>query len=68
VATAALGAAFRHPDVLEVLATVHPANAASVRVLEKCGMAFQRALPERARLLYRAARPGAAAATRAGSD
>jgi RimJ/RimL family protein N-acetyltransferase len=62
VARGALAAAFRHPQVREVLATVHPANAASVRVLEKCGLTYQRSLPERDRLLYRAARPVAAAA------
>ena len=63
VARGALAAVFRHPQVREVLATVHPANAASVRVLEKCGMTRQGSLPERDRLLYRAARPAPATAS-----
>jgi hypothetical protein len=36
-----------------VLATVHPANAASVRVLEQCGMVLQAHLPDKNRRLYR---------------
>jgi ribosomal-protein-alanine N-acetyltransferase len=67
VARGALAAAFRHPQVREVLATVHPANAASVRVLEKCGLTYERYLPERDRRLYRAARPMPAAAHGAGA-
>jgi RimJ/RimL family protein N-acetyltransferase len=66
VAREALAAAFRHLQVPEVLATVHPANAASVRVLEKCGMTLQRSLPEQDRLLYGAARPTAAGASNSG--
>jgi RimJ/RimL family protein N-acetyltransferase len=66
VARGALVAAFRHPQVAEVLATVHPANVASVRVLEKCGLTLQRSLPEQARLLYGAARPAAAGASNSG--
>ena len=36
-----------------VYATVKPANAASVHVLEKCGLTLQEYLPEKDRLLYR---------------
>jgi RimJ/RimL family protein N-acetyltransferase len=43
-----------------VYATVHPANLASIRVLEKCGLTHERHLPERNRLLVSLARPPAA--------
>ena len=57
LARAALTAAFAHPQVGSVFATVQPANTASVRVLEKCGLALQEYLPEKDRLLYRIDRP-----------
>lgn len=57
LARAALAAAFAHPQVSTVFATVKPANAASVRVLEKCGLTLQQYLPEKDRLLYRLDRP-----------
>ncbi len=57
-ARAALAAAWQHSQIDGVHATVHPANAASIRVLEKCGMTRERYLPAANRLLYakRAAR------------
>jgi RimJ/RimL family protein N-acetyltransferase len=57
VARAALAAAFAHPQVGTVFATVKPANTASVRVLEKCSLTLQKYLPEKDRLLYRVERP-----------
>jgi RimJ/RimL family protein N-acetyltransferase len=53
LARAALAEAFTHPEIDHVLATVHPANTASVRVLEKCGMVLRGHVPDKNRLLYR---------------
>jgi [ribosomal protein S5]-alanine N-acetyltransferase len=57
LARAAVATAFGHPAITTIWATVHPANAASLRVLEKCGLTYERALPEHNRLLYRIERP-----------
>jgi RimJ/RimL family protein N-acetyltransferase len=56
-ASAALVTALRHPQVASVYATAKPANVASVRVLEKCGMWLVEYLPEKDRLLFRIDRP-----------
>ncbi len=50
---AAIAAAFRHPEVGTIYATVQPANRASMRVLEKIGMRPQGYLPEKDWVLYR---------------
>jgi RimJ/RimL family protein N-acetyltransferase len=52
LAQAAIATAFRQPEVAVVHATAKPANPASVRVLEKCGMRLQRYLPDADRLLF----------------
>jgi RimJ/RimL family protein N-acetyltransferase len=44
--------------VTAISATVHPANVASIRVLEKCGLTRTAFLPASNRLLYRIERPG----------
>lgn len=62
LARAALTAAFGRPEVTTIFATVHPANAASIRVLENCRLARERFLPEHNRLLYRIERPTSATA------
>jgi hypothetical protein len=59
----AVATAFRHPAITTILATVHPANAASVQVLEKCGLTYERTVRERTRLLYRIERPLRAGST-----
>jgi ribosomal-protein-alanine N-acetyltransferase len=56
-ARAAIAAAFAHPGIASVNATVKPVNVASVRVLEKCGLQCVRYMPEKDRLLYRVDRP-----------
>ena len=53
LARAALAAAWQHPEVTTIYATVHPANAPSIRVLEKSGMIYQGELPDKNRRLYR---------------
>lgn len=53
LAQAAIAEAWRHPEVTTIYATVHPANAPSIRVLEKSGMIYQGDLPDKNRRLYR---------------
>lgn len=57
LADAALVEAFRCSEVLTVYATVKPANPASIRVLEKCGMRAECYLPNVDRIQYRRDRP-----------
>lgn len=52
LASGALAAAFRHPAVDVIHATVKPTNAASIRVLEKSGMRRQRYLADVDRVLF----------------
>lgn len=58
LAAGALAAAWRVPAIARVVATAHPDNAASARVLEKCGFACDGPLPGKARLAYHVERPG----------
>jgi len=57
LAAGALAAAWRVPAIARVVATAHPDNAASARVLEKCGFACDGPLPGKARLAYHRDRP-----------
>ena len=52
LAKGAITHAFTQAQVMEIFATTRPANIASIRVLEKCGMILQKFLPEIDRLLY----------------
>jgi len=54
--TAALAYAFARPEVAFVNASAKPVNAASIRVLEKCGLRLVRYVPEVDRRLYRITR------------
>ena len=56
LARAAVAAAFGRPEIATIWATVHPANVASIRVLEKCGLTREGTIPERNRLRYRIGR------------
>ena len=53
----ALQDAFSHPEVSYVNASAMPANTASIRVLEKCGLHFVKYVPQADRNLYRITRP-----------
>jgi len=53
LAQGAIAAAWEVPGIDVIYATVHPDNAPSRRILEKCGLQFVRALPKKDRLLYR---------------
>jgi len=61
---AALAYAFAHPEVDFVNASAIPANAPSIRILEKCGLRLIRFVPEANRNLYRTTRDEWEAAVR----
>jgi ribosomal-protein-alanine N-acetyltransferase len=56
LARASVAKAFERPEIEVIYATVKPANAAAIRVLERCGMTCEQYLPDRDRLLYRIGR------------
>lgn len=57
LAVGALAQAWQLPDLARVGATAHPDNAASARVLTKCGFVCDGPVPGKARLAYHCDRP-----------